>query len=153
MSQTTSNQHSKQERNAPFRVKSAVVSLISVLAIGAYFVSNLLALLPSDELVPDGVLSITIVTIMLIVIVEVILQAVLFIGAGRIEEQSKQDEVVAAKASRNAYHVLTIGVFTTFTSMFADFTPFEMGILLMITFLIAEMVKFASQIVFYRQIM
>ena len=140
----------KQEVNAPFRVKSAGVSLVVVLAIGSYFIANLLTMLPSDESVPDGALSLTLNTIVLIAVVEAGLQTVLFIGAGKVEDSSEHDTTVAAKAARNAYLVLTVGVFAAFASMFADFTPFDMGSLLMSTFLLAEIVKFASQIVYYR---
>lgn len=141
----------KQEISAPFRVKSAGVSLVVILAIGSYFIANLLTLLPNEQAVPDGALSLTIITIVLIALVEAVLQTVLFIGAGRIEDPSDRDKVGAAKASRNAYLVLTVGTFATFASMFADFTPFEMGSLLMVAFLLAETVKFASQIMYYRR--
>lgn len=141
----------KQEINAPFRVKSAGVSLVVILAIGSYFIANLLTLLPSEQAVPDGALGLTIITIVLIALVEAVLQTVLFIGAGRIEDRSEHDTTVAAKASRNAYLVLMGGAFATFASMFADFTPFEMGSLLMVAFLLAEVVKFASQIMYYRR--
>ena len=140
----------EQEINAPFRVKSAGVSLVIVLAIGSYFIANLLTVLPSDQAIPDGALSLTIITIVLIVVVEATLQIVLFIGAGRIEDPSEHDTTVTAKAARNAYLMITVGIFATFASMFADFTPFEMGSLLMCTFLLAEIIKFASQIVYYR---
>ncbi|NJL56616.1 hypothetical protein HC928_16730 [bacterium] len=141
----------KQEINAPFRVKSAGVSLVIILAIGSYFIANLLTLLPSEQAVPDGALRLTLITIVLVAVVEAGLQIVLFIGAGRIEDPSERDTTVAAKASRNAYLVMTIGAFATFASMFAGFTPFEMGSLLMGAFLLAEIVKFASQIVYYRR--
>jgi len=150
MSQTILNR-GKQEINAPFRVKSAGVSLVVILAIGSYFIANLLTLLPSEQAVPDGALRLTIVTIVLIAIVQAVLQIVLFIGAGKIEEEDEQDKVVSAKAARNAYLVMTIGAFATFASMFADFTPFEMGSLLMVAFLLAEITNFASQIVYYRR--
>jgi hypothetical protein len=141
----------QQEISAPFRVKSAGVSLVLIFAIGCYFIANLLALLPSNEAVPDGALSLTITTIVLIAVLEATLQIVLFIGAGRIEDRSERDQIIAAKASRNAYLVLQVGTFATFASMFANFSPFAMGSLLMVAFLLAEIVHFASQIVYYRR--
>jgi len=141
----------KQEINAPFHIKSAGVSLVVILAIGSYFIANLLTLLPSEQAVPDGAISLTIITIVLIVIVQSVLQIVLFIGAGKIEEEGEQDKVVSAKAAHNGYLVMAIGVFATFASMFADFTPFEMGSLLMGAFFLAEITRFASQIMYYRR--
>ena len=75
----------------------------------------------------------------------------LFIGAGKIEDRIERDDAIAAKASRNAYLMLIVGAFATFGSMFAGFNPFEMGSILLLSFLPAEIVKFASQIVFYRE--
>lgn len=150
MSQQTLK-HRNQTIDAPFRIKSAGVSLVVILAIGSYFIANVLTLLPSEQAVPDGALSLTIVTIVLIAIVQAVLQIVLFIGAGKIEEEHEQDKVVSTKAARNAYLVMTIGTFATFASMFADFTPFEMGSLLMGAFLLAEITNFASQIIYYRR--
>ena len=141
----------KQEINAPFHIKSAGVSLVVVLAIGSYFIANLLTLLPSEQAVPDGAISLTIITIVLIAVVQSVLQIVLFIGAGKIEEEAEQDKAIGAKAARNGYLVMNIGVFATFASMFADFTPFEMGGLLMGAFLLAEITRFASQIMYYRR--
>jgi hypothetical protein len=46
---------------------------------------------------------------------------------------------------------MNIGVFATFASMFANFTPFEMGRLLMGAFFLAEITRFASQIMYYQR--
>lgn len=149
MSQEITNRRNQQMINAPFRVKSAGVSLVTILIIGMYYVANLFSLLPSDEPVPDGALNLVITTLVLIIVVEAVLQIVLFIGAGRIEDRTGHDEAIASRASRNAYFVMIAGVFATLASMFAGFTPFEMGSLLLLALLLAEIVKFASQIVYY----
>jgi len=149
MSQQTMNR--KQEINAPFRVKSAGVSLIAVLIIGLYYVANVISLLPSDENVPDGALSLAITAVVLIAVVEAALQIVLFIGAGQIEERTERDDTIDAQSTRNAYLVMTAGVFAAFASMFAELTPFEMGSLLLTVFLIAEIVKFASHLFYYQR--
>jgi len=151
MSQQTINRASRQEINAPFRAKSAGVSLVSVLIIGLYYVANLFTLLPSEEAVPDGALSLAISVIVLIVVVESVLQIVLFIGAGRIEDRSEHDVTITSQSSRNAYIVLTLGAFVSFASMFAGFKPFEMGSVLLLAFLLGEFVKFGSQLLYYRR--
>ncbi|MEO1439354.1 MAG: hypothetical protein AAFV33_03065 [Chloroflexota bacterium] len=145
------NMSRKQEINAPFRAKSAGVSLVAILIIGLYYFANVISLLPSDENVPDGALGLAITAIVLIAVLEAALQIVLFIGAGRIEERTKRDDMIAARASRNAYLVMTAGVFATFASMFVEFTPFEMASLLLGAFLLAEIINFASQIIYYRR--
>lgn len=141
-----------QQINAPFRAKSAGLSLFAVLMIGMYYVANLLTLLPSDEAIPDGAASLVFTAIVLMIVVEAVLQIVLFIGAGRIEDRTEQDEAIAAKASRNAYLVLTIGTFATFGSVFVDFTPFEISTILLLVFLLAEIVRFGSQVIYYQRL-
>lgn len=151
MSQETTGSRKQQEISAPFRAKSAGVSLVIILVIGLYYVASLFSLLPSNEAVPDGALNLVIATVILIIVFEIALQIVLFIGAGQIEERTERDDAIAAKASRNAYSVLAVGAFATFASMFAGFTPFEMGSILLLTFLLAEIARFASQIVYYQR--
>ena len=151
MSQEVTNRSSRQTINAPSRVKSAGVSLVTILMIGMYYVANLISLLPSDEIVPDGALNLVITSLVLIIVVEAALQIVLFIGAGRIENRTDRGEAISSRASRNANAILILGVFATFGSMFIGFTPFEMGSILLLAFLLAEIVKFASQIVYYQR--
>ncbi len=152
MSQSDTIHSTSQQINAPFRAKSAGVSLVVVLIIGIYYLVNALPLFSMDEAVPDGALNLLITTVVLIVVVEVALQIVLFVGAGQIEKRTERDNAVAAKASRNAYLVLTAGTFAAFASMFAGFTPFAMGSVLLLVFLLAEVVKFASQVVYYQRV-
>ena len=151
MSQNIQSSRNTQTINAPFRIKSAGISLFTILLIGSYYVANMLNLLPSDLPVPDGALSLTITTVILIVIVEVVLQIVLFIGAGQVEDHTERDNSVAARAARNAYYVMTVGTIATFGSMFAGFSQFEMANVLLLAFLIAEIVKYLSQLFYHRR--
>lgn len=150
MSQKVTHRPIPQSFNAPFRVKSAGVSLVTILIVGCYYFANLLTLLPSGEGVPEGALNLMITTILLIIVVEAVLQIILFIGAGQIEKRTGHDDSIAARASRNAYLVLTLGVFATLGSMFVGFALFEVISILLLAFMVAEVVKFGSQIVYYR---
>jgi hypothetical protein len=152
MKQGQLDRSSNQQLAAPFRIKSAAVSLFAMLLIGVYYFVNVLALRPSSEAIPAGALGLVLTTIILIIIVESLLQIILFVGAGRIEQRTKDDDNVYALARRNAHVVLSAGVFATFASMFAGFTPFEMGNLLLLAFLLAEIIQFGSQIVYFRQL-
>ncbi len=151
MSQTQASHSAAQQISAPFRAKSAAVSLVVVALVGMYYFANLLNLLPADEAVPDGALSLIITTILMIIVVEIVLQIVLFVGAGQIPERTDADQAVASKAARNAYFAVTIGIFAAFASMFAGFTAFEMGSILLLGFLLAEIVKFGSQAIYYQR--
>ena len=145
------NRGNRQAINAPFRVKSAGVSLVIILMIGMYYVANLITLLPSGKPVPDGALNVMITALVLIIIVEAAMQIMLFIGAGKIENRTDRDDAISSRASCNAYAILIVGVFATFGSMFIGFTPFEMGSILLLAFLLAEIVKFALLIVYYQR--
>lgn len=149
MTQQITNRRKQQTLNAPFRLKSAGISLVVILTIGAYYIANMLSLWSRNEGVPDGALSLTITTVVLMIVVEVAMQIVLFIGAGRIEDHTERDKAIAAQAAHRAYFILTAGVFATAASMFAGVTPFQMSAVLLTAFLLAEIVKFGSQIVYY----
>ena len=151
MSQRKMSLNVQQEIHAPFRIKSAGVSLFVIFMIGMYYIANLINLLPSDEAVPEGALGLMIVTAVLTIVVEVALQTVLVIGAGHVEDRSESDVAAEAKASRNASYVLTAGVFATVASMFAGFTQFEMASVLIGAFLLAEVINYASQLIYYRK--
>ena len=151
MSPQIMKRHNQQSIDASFRAKSAGVSLFTILIIGMYFIANVFTLLPSDEPIPNGAVGLIITAVVLIIVVEIVLQIVLFIGAGKIEERTERDDTVLARASRSAYLALTVGVFATAGAMVAGFSPFKMGSVLIVSFLVAETVKFASQIVFHRR--
>lgn len=151
MSQNQPYRSSTQQINAPFRAKSAGISLVAVLLIGSYYIVNALALLPSGQAVPDGALSLALTAMILLVIVESVLHIVLFIGAGRIEAHSERDTTVSLAAGRNGHVIVTASVFAAVVGMFAGFTPFEMGSVLLVGFLLAEAVRFGSQLLYYRR--
>lgn len=147
MSQEATND--QQTTNMPFRAKSAWVSLFIISIFGMYYFVNVWRLWPSDDDLPEGALNLVIGTVLLIVIVEIILHFVLLLGAGKAESRTKNDEIVFAKASHIAYTVLTVGVVVTVASMFVGFTVFQLSSVLVLAFLLAEIAKFASQIVYY----
>ena len=119
--------------------------------IGVYYFANMLELPASEEDLPDGAISLAITALILMIVAEVVLQIVLFIGAGKIEVRTARDDVVSARSARKAYLVLSAGVLITFSAMFARLSLFEMGNLLLLAFLLAEIVKFGSQLVYYRR--
>lgn len=54
MSQNELYRRQTQQLNASSRAKSAGISAVAVLLIGSYSIVNVLALLPSEQAVPDG---------------------------------------------------------------------------------------------------
>ena len=143
--------------NASFQQKSTGVSLVIVLSIAIYYFMNVVgmiqtgAALQANTALPTGYWQLVIATLVLIIVVEAALQAVLAIGAGRVPAPAQHDHSVALKANRNAYMVLAVGVFMTFGSLFFTPTSFVMGNLLLFVFVLAEITRFASQLIYYRQ--
>lgn len=141
-----------QEINAPFRAKSAGVSMIVIFMVVVYYIINALALLPSDKALPDGALSLIITSAVLVTILEIVLQIVLVIGAGKVEEYSERDALVNAKASQNAYHILRLGVVIAFLSLFGKATLFTLMSIIIVAFFLSEIVRFGSQIFYYQRL-
>jgi len=78
-----------------------------------------------------------------------ILQTVLVIGAGGVDNEPVPD-VVTHKANRNGYVVLAVGVFITFSALFLNVTLYMMANIALLSFVIAEIVRLASQLVYWR---
>ncbi len=55
-------------------------------------------------------------TLIFVIVVEAVLQAVLAIGAGQVPASTAHDRQIGARASRNAYVVLMLGVLATFAA-------------------------------------
>lgn len=145
-------QNQDSQINAPFRAKSAGISAVALLAIGMYYFANVLPMLPANEGIPDGAITLIITAVVLIVIVESVLQTVLFIGAGNIETPTEQDTRVNSMSKRNAYSILVVGVMLTFGSMLLGFSSFAMANVLMLCFLLSEIVRLVSVVFYYQRL-
>lgn len=151
MSQHCTRTIGKQSFHSLFRVKSTAISLIVTVIIGMYYFANVMPLLPSRDTLPDGAISLIFITVILSVVVQSSLQIVLFIGAGQIEDRTEQDKNVTTKSKRNAHFVLSTGiVLTIMSSITFGFTMFQMINSLLLAFLVAEVIKYASQLIYYR---
>lgn len=133
-----------------FHAKSAGVSLVVVMTIGIYYFVRLLQLDAAGPALPTGFLGLVTTTIILLIVVEAVLQIVLAIGAGQLSAANERDRGIGLRATRNAYAVLIVGVFMTFGAMFLNPSPFVMGNILLLAFVLAEITKFTSQLIGYR---
>ncbi len=150
MSKTTLPK-SNQELNVSFRAKSAGVSLVVIFMVGVYYLVNMLGLLPSDEAPPDGALRLILTSAVLVTVIEIVLQIVLVIGAGKVETASEEEALISMQASRNAHLVLRAGVVIAFLILFAKATLFMIASTLLLAFFLAEIVRFGSQVFYYQR--
>jgi hypothetical protein len=141
--------------NRSFQAKSAGISLVIIFAISLYYFANVLAQvdipLPADAALPVGLWQLSITTLILLIVAEVVLHIVLTIGAGSAAASAKPDSEVVSKAMRNAYFVLGAGVLVSFGTLFFNASAFVMSHILLLFFVLAELTKFASQLLYYRR--
>ncbi len=148
-----------------YREKSAWLSLLITAYIVYYYLSSLIgaqqAQLLNEALLIDLFIDVIIITITY----EVILQTILAIVEHKEADKSidEREETFRLRAYRNAYHLLTAGVFialallwqndflgTTigFTQLSAEFNTLN---ILLLGFLSAEVCFYASQLFYFRR--
>jgi hypothetical protein len=125
------------------------------MVISIYYFANVLAQLDvplrADASLPVGTWQLGITTLVLLIVAEVALHIVLTIGAGRAAAEAKRDGYVESKAMRNAYFVLAAGVLVSFGTLFFNASAFVMSHILLLFFVLAELTRFASQLIYYRR--
>ncbi len=154
MTQEIVSQKEGQVIRASFQQKSAGVSLFIIGSTAIYYFTQAWPMRPialAGTAIPDGYGSLVLTTMGLITLAQIVLQIVLVIGAGSASKPSLYDKEAALKATRNAYGVFAAGALAIIGLLFVDFPAFCMANLAMITLLLAEVTKFASQLFYGRQ--
>jgi hypothetical protein len=141
--------------NTSFHTKSAGISLVVIVVISIYYFASVLVQLDipmrADASLPGGLWQLGITTLVLLIVAEVALHIVLTIGAGRAAASAKPDGDVESKAMRNAYFILAAGVLISFGTLFFNASAFVMSHILLLFFVLAELTRFASQLIYYRR--
>ena len=140
---------------ATFQQKSAGVSLFILGSMAAYYVSQVwpmrqIALAGTP--IPSGFGSLVLTTFGVIIFAEILLQVVLIIGAGAVDKSSMQQKIISLKAQRNGYGELVAGLLIVIGLLFVEFPAFCLANFAMLALLLAEIVKFASQLFYARKV-
>ena len=141
--------------NITFHQKSAGVSLVILGSIGAYTAARFVNMAETQSLsqsanrLPEGFLSFALIVFSLIILLEIVLQIVLVIGAGGVPDKNSLDQKVNWMSNQTAYWVLIGGALVTFGSVFFQATPFLMANIALFSLLLSEIVKYASQLILY----
>ncbi|MCA9931145.1 MAG: hypothetical protein KC419_21820, partial [Anaerolineales bacterium] len=155
MKQETFNHPQNALSNVSFQQKSTALSLIITGSATAYYFANMWPMRPialANDIIPAGYGNLLLNTIGLIVLAEIILQIVLVFGAGSASTAVAHEKQAALKARRNAYGVLAFGALAAIGSVFLEeLTPFCTANLAFLGLAFAEVVKFASQLVYARK--
>ncbi len=106
---------------------------------------------PAWTSVPDGYASLVLMTLGLITLAEIVLQIVLVIGAGSAANPTLRERVAALKALGNVYAVFIVGILAILGLLFVGFPAFSLANLAMMSLLLAEITRFASQLFYGRR--
>jgi hypothetical protein len=144
-----------------FEEKSVWGSLVAMVVCSFYYFSEVFGLY-ADGGAPDpyraGVLGISL--LIALIVIEIVYHSILAIGT-RSTESDERDRWIETRASRNAYVALGVGTFglvghlvvgahfgAPYLERLTD--AFAIVNLLLLAMVIAEVVKYVSQIVYYR---
>lgn len=148
-------QPTTSKRDVSFQQKSAGLSLVIIASTAVYYVANMWPMRPialANDIIPDGYGSLLLTTLGLIIVTQIVLQIVLAVGAGSTPAATAHEKTAALKATRNAYGVLVFGVLAAVGTVFLqELTPFCTANVAILSLLAAEIVNFASQLVYGRR--
>ncbi|MCC9075671.1 hypothetical protein FKZ61_006030 [Litorilinea aerophila] len=140
---------------ASFQQKSTGLSLVITASAAAYYIANMWPMRPialANDAIPAGYGGLVLGTVILIILAQIVLQAVLAIGAGSTPAPTAHERNAAMKANRNAYPVLVTGLLAAVGSVFLqELTPFCTANIAILSFMAAEMVRLGSQLVYARR--
>jgi hypothetical protein len=154
MTQETISRKDSVGIKASFQQKSAGVSLFIIGSTAIYYFAQAWPMRPialAGTPVPAGYGGLVLTTLGVIILAQIVLQIVLVIGTGGAAKPTAEEQIAAMKAKRNANGILTAGILAVIGLLFVGFPAFCMANLAMLSLLLAEIIKFASQLFYYRQ--
>jgi quinol-cytochrome oxidoreductase complex cytochrome b subunit len=101
--------------------------------------------------IPDGFLSLVLITLGLVIVAEIVLQVVFVIGQGSAPSPTAQEQLASLKANRVPYGVLITGALAVVGLYTFGFSAFYMANAAMLAMFLAEIIRFASQLSYARQ--
>jgi uncharacterized membrane protein len=136
-----------------FREKSAWISLLTYGGVYGYYFWTLSRVIAAGDATTFAYGGILVRSMFLLVVIEVALQIALALRAPR-EAQAAADErerLIALKATRIAFHVVMIGAATTCAAIAISAPAFYTTNGLFLAMVLAEVVRNASQVVYFRR--
>ncbi|HEV7690875.1 MAG TPA: hypothetical protein VGO52_08640 [Hyphomonadaceae bacterium] len=130
---------------ATFREKSAAVSVAAILLIYGWATVGVL----QAPLELEGAFGFLVGTSVMMIIVMALSHTVLAI-LREPEKQDERDKLVGWRSTRNGYVVMTVGVWAVLALVFAQAPLGVLAYALLGLFVLAELVRLASELVYYR---
>jgi hypothetical protein len=155
MKQEIMNRSENSLNNISFQQKSTGLSLVITGSAALYFIARawpMRSAAVANDAIPAGYGGLVITTVVLIIVAQIVLQAVLAIGQGNIEPAGAADPAAERKAWRNAYFVLTTGILAAIGSVFVEaLTLFDTVTVAILGLALAEIIHLASQLIYARR--
>lgn len=135
-----------------FHKISMGITLLVIVAAAAYYFLQVGELMRSSDAwkasvsLPAGYWQIAITTVVLIIVAEVIPHIVLAALSGQAPKSADVAQNVVVRAKSNAYTVLAFGAIGTVGAMFVTSSPFVMGNLLLLFFVLAEVTRWGTEL-------
>ncbi len=134
-----------------YQEKSILGSLLAVAVVFGYYFASVLRDIGRPEFdgnsLPIGRLVLAVVAI---VVIEIVYHIVLALES-KPEPKDERDTLIASKAYRNAYFVLSTGIFMVMCAVMLAFKPFLTVNLVLFVWVLAELAQFATQLFYYRR--
>ena len=138
-----------------FKEKSIWVSLIvTIIIFGFYFVFAFTTIKNnSAEAARTSLLGIFIGTIILITVIQIILHIVLAITFRNeaVKGEDEREKLIELRATRISYFFLVAGVWISGLSLFFAPSSILIANIILLSFILAEIAGFTSQLYFYRR--
>ncbi len=137
--------------NMSFREKSIWISLAATVLIFGYYFANAFSALTSFNADNRGLIGLFIGVVVLMIIVEVVLNIILAIASRNqaAEAEDERDNLIRLKCIRISYLVLVFGVWTVAMSLLLSASPVAMANIIIFFFILAEIVGFSTQLLYY----
>jgi hypothetical protein len=138
---------------AAFREKSIVVQSVSILAVYGFFGVRLWGFWDQPSLssaAASAIMVFALVGITICMLIIVIASHVALAFYARPETLDERDRVIGLRGSRNAYVVLTVGIWCVLYLAIAGVPHGALLYAIMAAFALAELVRLGSQLLYYR---
>jgi hypothetical protein len=157
MKQEELNHPNSALSNISFQQKSTALSLVITIGATVYYAVNMWPMHAptlNNNAMPGGFGTLVIGTVAVIILAQIVLQSALALWAGGASAATAYEKMASLKATRNAYALLSVGVFTVIGSVFvAEPTLFYTVNIAILSFALAEIVNDASRLYYgWRQV-
>ncbi len=139
--------------NLSYQEKKIWTSLLITAVFFGYYFINTFSILFKAEVDNIQIVNNFVSIVVLVIIAEIIFQiilAIIFRKEAK-EGEDERDKIIKLKAASNAYFFLIAGVWITCLSLLVTHSPILIINLIMCFFILAEITKFTSQLIYYRR--